>query len=239
MFSNQIRIKMKKITYLFILLYLFLTLPIIAQEIDLKQRSVKLIGTWEVEDQRYLIIKENHEIALESGEEITKTAIWKLSDDGTIFYILENEEVVEEMPIVDVTEFEFKFMAGNNEMALIRKESETLDKALSEEEIAERKASIIGTWHVEGDMSEPSIDKDEPEMKVLFEEGGKLTMFKEGEQNQEAVWKLSEDGLYLIVIHFADNEEEKDEEEKAKIVSIDEEYLIILDRKTKVRFVRQ
>lgn len=223
---------MKKIIYLITLLVLFFTIPGIAQEIDLEQRKAKLIGAWEIAESRYLIIKENNELALEEEEEIAKTGAWKLSDDGKTFYILEDEEIVEEMPIVEVSETTFTFMTGNSEMVLTRRESVAAQAPLNDEEFAARQAQIVGTWSMEA-----LTDEILPNLTIIFEESGKLTIFEEGEEKDGATWRLSEDGLYLVVIPSSDEEEPY--EEKSKIVSVDEEHFIILDKRTKIKLVSQ
>ncbi len=239
MHLNQTRIKMKKTIYLVTLLCLLIATPTFAQEIDLMQRKADLIGYWEIEEGRYLVIKENNEIALENEGEITKTGAWKLSDDGETFYILENDDIVEEMPIVEVSTTEFRFKTGNSEMALQRREAGIAQAPLTEEEIAERKKLIVGEWNVieldeNVEMSSENIKA--PGIKVIFEASGKVIIFDGDRQKEATAWKLSEDGLYLIIIQ---SNEDEQKEEQAKIISIDEQSIVVLDNRNKIKFVRQ
>lgn len=241
---------MKKTTCIIIQFCLFFTLPTLAQKIDLQQRSADLIGTWEIDgnytdEKPYIIIKENNEFVEVRGE-ITKTSTWRLSDDGNTLYVISDDEsttgetVYTESTVYDVTKSVLILSAGNYVMVYSRKGI----TALNQEEIAERKSSIQGTWRVielPFNIPPPLENmemEEETEIKAIFDESGKLIMYYnyEGDkQQEESNWKLSKDGLYLITTKSTDKEEEK-----RRIISIDKKHFTLLDEYAgRLKFVRE
>ncbi len=200
---------MKNTLYLFLWMSLMPFYTLYAQEIDIEKRNKDLAGYWMIEDKGVLVIESNGEIRLEVNGEVINTGNWKLSEDGSIFYILEEDDIRETMEIIRVNEQEFSFhpdleSAEVVTLTKVDKASVTMPEettvtergSLSSEDITKRKKLLIGSWILEGSSM------------LVIKEDGTIQEKKEGEVHNSGTWKLSEVGNTFLIFEEGNLEEE-------------------------------
>ncbi len=214
---------MKIHIYLSLIFFIFFCqlLKLNAQEIEIEKRKALLVGYWNIEDKGTLIITQDGSVRIDVNGEVLNTGNWKLNDQGTVFYILEDERIVETMNIVEVSDTQFIFKPENSkEVTLNRTSAEAIkmpdeltdaveSKAtLSSEEVAQRRALLVGSWIVGDDNT------------LEIQANSTIQEKKKGKIGKTGTWQLSEDGNTFSVF------EEGELKEGLTLFEVTEEKII-------------